>query len=42
MEWYWWALIIVAAVVIGALKLKVLGMILERRKKQEAEAIEEE
>lgn len=42
MAWYWWVLIIVAVVAIAALKLKVLGMILERRKKRELEAVDEE
>jgi hypothetical protein len=42
MEWYWWALIIVAVVAIAALKLKVIGMILARRRPRELEEMEDE
>ena len=42
MAWYWWALIAVAVVAIAVIKIKVFGMILERRKKRELERVEEE
>jgi hypothetical protein len=32
MEWYWWVLIVLILLAIAALKLKVLGMLMERRK----------
>jgi NADH:ubiquinone oxidoreductase subunit 3 (subunit A) len=35
MEWYWWVLIALVVVSGAAIKLKVLGMILERRKQRE-------
>ena len=35
MAWYWWALIVVGVVVIGWLKLKVLGNIMAKRKQAE-------
>lgn len=42
MEWYWWVLIVIVLVAGAALKLKVLGMIMERRKKdQERMALDE-
>jgi hypothetical protein len=42
MEWYWWVLIGIAVVVVGALKLKVFSMILENRKKHQAQILEDE
>ncbi|MDO9556036.1 MAG: hypothetical protein Q7J82_00420 [Coriobacteriia bacterium] len=36
MEWYWWVLVGVGIVVIGYLKLKVLGKIMENRKAKKA------
>jgi NADH:ubiquinone oxidoreductase subunit 3 (subunit A) len=42
MEWYWWVLIVLILVAGAAIKLKVLGIILERRKKnQEQMALDE-
>jgi hypothetical protein len=38
MEWYWWVLIALVVVVGGALKLKVLGMLMERRKQSQEKA----
>lgn len=42
MEWYWWVLLGVAVVVIATLKLKVFSMILESRKKRQAQILEDE
>jgi hypothetical protein len=42
MEWYWWVLLGVAVVVIATLKLKVFSMILEHRKKRQAQILEDE
>jgi hypothetical protein len=42
MEWYWWVLLGVAVVVIATLKLKVFSMILENRKKRQAQILEDE
>jgi hypothetical protein len=42
MEWYWWVLLGVAVVVIGTLKLKVFSLILENRKKRQAQILEDE
>ena len=36
MAWYWWVLIVIAAVVIVWLKLKVLGNIMARREQSQA------
>ena len=36
MEWYWWALVVVAVVVIGYMKLKVLGQIMANMKAKKA------
>ncbi len=36
MEWYWWVLIAVGVVVIGYLKLKVWGTIMEKAKAKKA------
>jgi hypothetical protein len=42
MEWYWWVLIALVLVAGTVIKLKVLGMIMERRKKdQERMALDE-
>lgn len=44
MAWYWWVLIIAGVVAIATIKLKVFGMIFERRRQRElerAEALEE-
>ncbi len=40
MAWYWWVLIAIAVVLVGWLKLKVLGKIMAKRK--EAQEPEEE
>jgi len=37
MEWYWWVLIVLAAAIIGYIKLKVWKMISENKKEKEAE-----
>jgi hypothetical protein len=37
MEWYWWVLIVIAAVIIGYLKLKVWKIILAKKKDAEPE-----
>jgi hypothetical protein len=42
MEWYWWVLLGVAVVAIATLKLKVFSMILENRKKRQAQILEDE
>ncbi len=42
MEWYWWVLIGVAVVVVGALKLKFFSMILENRKNRQEQILEDE
>ncbi len=42
MEWYWWLLIAVVVIAGGAIKLKVLGKWLARRKEKEAQLIDEE
>jgi hypothetical protein len=34
MEWYWWVLIVLVVIAVAALKLKVLGMIMDRRKQR--------
>lgn len=36
MEWYWWALIAVGVVVVGYLKLKVWGKIMDKMKAKKA------
>jgi hypothetical protein len=35
MEWYWWVLIVLVVVAGAALKLKILGIWMERRKNSE-------
>ncbi len=40
MEWYWWVLIAIGVIAIASVKLKVFGMILERRKRRELEQAE--
>jgi hypothetical protein len=34
MEWYWWVLVVLVVIAVAALKLKVLGMIMDRRKQR--------
>ena len=40
MEWYWWALIVVAVAAIGYLKLKVWGKIMASMKAKKAQQAE--
>jgi len=42
MAWYWWVLIVVAAVVLGYLKLKIWNNIRDRHKKKTQTTLEEE
>jgi hypothetical protein len=42
MEWYWWVLIVAVLVAGAALKLKVLGMLMERRKNRESHIPQDE
>jgi hypothetical protein len=35
MEWYWWVLVVLVVIAVAALKLKVLGMIMDRRKQRD-------
>jgi hypothetical protein len=44
MEWYWWALVGVAVVVLGYVKLKVWGKLLAAQKEKKAaqEALDDE
>ncbi len=37
MEWYWWVLIAVVVIAIAYIKLKVLGKMMEARKRKQAE-----
>jgi len=36
MEWYWWVLIVVGVIIIGYLKIKVLGKIMANMKAKKA------
>ncbi len=37
MEWYWWVLIVIAAAIIGSIKLRIWKMISVKKKEKEAE-----
>jgi hypothetical protein len=37
LEWYWWAVIVLVLVAGASLKLKILGKLMERRKKSDEE-----
>lgn len=42
MEWYWWVLIVIVLVAGATIKLKLLGKLLENRKKREEQLAEQE
>lgn len=42
MEWYWWALIIIAIAAAGYLKLKVFGAIQAKRREKKQRQEEDE
>lgn len=42
MAWYWWVLIALGVIAIGALKLKVLGIWMRRRAERNAPPDEED
>lgn len=41
MEWYWWVLIVIAVIAIGAIKLTVFNKWMESRKNKQTKVIDD-